>query len=249
MTPLPPGKEATSLASISSIRDALARHGRVLVRNAFLDDVQLQRLVRALLDPDEANRSPDPFSAPGVAVPTRATQATAPALPLHRDGALVGSPTKVIAFSALASTPGAGSLETVESIRALPALDPHLQAALKQSTWEYRLHDRGPFTHLPDGWFERATFVDSEAGRALNVILPEREGEHPTPWEVRLNGHDATSSRAFTTALDDGLRASPDFIAHQWQDGDLVVIDNDHVLHGLAAVPSGSRHRVLRASA
>lgn len=234
-------------AVLADVREALARDGRVLIRDAHLDTTGLAVLLRSLGDTHAVE---DPFSAavgPRTPAPRPHSNRASPALPLHRDGALIDRPTRLIAFSAL-DTSDDGHLETVDSVRALREFDAGLRDALHHATWEYRLRDRGPFAHLPEGWFSRPTFVDGPHGQALNTILPEHDGETPQPWEVRLRGVRQVDARAFFTTVDAALRTSSTFDSHAWASGDVIVIDNDRVLHGTSAVPAGSRHHVVRTS-
>lgn len=238
------------------VRTVLATHGRVLLRAAHLDRPALLDLLRALADDtapatavlsrrpqSETSATPAPAVTPPVATGS-------PALPLHRDGALVGRPTRLVAFSVPVAAPGVGLLETVDSATAFAEFDPRLASTLRRSTWEYLVSDRRPFPHLPDDWFTRATFVEdtSHATTALNLVLPSRPGEEAMPWRTRARGLDEDASRSLVAAVDDGLRASSTFDVHAWRPGDVVVLDNARVMHGITAVTAGAPHLVLRAS-
>ncbi|WP_149359652.1 TauD/TfdA family dioxygenase [Lolliginicoccus suaedae] len=249
---LPPEPSRQSIATfLDEARAGLRDRGTALIRQlgprigagslgALLDALSgsktsIERLSELLAA--DAPPAPSPGrSSPGL-----------PALPLHRDAALIGRPTSLIAFTATSVEPGTdhSALELVDTLTALPLLSAELRDLLDTRTMEYRVLDRRPFPHLPEGWFALPTYSSTPAGQALNIILPPAA---PGPWQTRIRGLTNDDSSEALRRLDDELRRSTAYIAHSWSAGDIILVDNSRVLHGTRATPVGSRARLARAS-
>lgn len=250
-TPLPPlaFTTTTDVADFAAeLRRAVASQGMALIQGLAPERSLLQGLLNGL------HHGTDLAKILQSSTPTRASASAKAshgmfALPLHRDGALVGHPTSLIAFASDGAghgEPGA-YLDLVDSTVALNELSADLRTALENHPLHYRVPDRRPFPSLPEGWFTRPTFLETDGRKALSIILPT-ESMPTTPWEVRVSGVPDDISRQLLDRLDTELRASSTFTRHFWQSGDIVVIDNARILHGASAVIPNVSARTFRES-
>jgi alpha-ketoglutarate-dependent taurine dioxygenase len=167
-------------------------------------------------------------------------------LPLHTDGTLVQASPKYIAlYCHLFDQPlGSGLTEVCVQADIVQTAPPHLRKVLSLN-WEYYVTDSSHFPDVANRWQAiPATVVGNNGVERLNIAMPFVGGEVGTSgWQVRLPGHNAEESNAVLGELDEHFRSSASFYSHQWEPGDLLVIDNELVIHGRTRVhPGGSRH-------
>ncbi|GGC54431.1 TauD/TfdA family dioxygenase [Hoyosella rhizosphaerae] len=231
---------------VHDARTALAESGAALITGAGLSDAGLAALVSAIHGDHQGRTDPHAFEKANALQP-QAASGMFP-LPLHRDAALIGRPTRIIGFQSSYTTPETptGLLELVDTVRAINEIDQDLLDTLTEHPLEYCVPDRRPFPFLPESWFRRPVFTQTSAGQALRVILPVDIAS--PPWLVRLVGLDDAESRKVLRELDTQLRGSTTFVAHHWTPGDVFLVDNSRVLHGITAVPAGALHRTVRQS-
>ncbi|MBD8505101.1 TauD/TfdA family dioxygenase [Hoyosella sp. G463] len=247
--PAEPTEQSTA-TFLDEARAALRDRGTALIRRTGPRTGVPQAMLDALSSMSGAStaRLADLLAAAAPPAPSHDQPSPGiPALPLHRDGALIGRPPSFIAFTATSVEPGThdSALELVDTVAALPALSHDLRDLLDTHPLEYRVLDRRPFPHLPEGWFELPAYTSTPTGQALNIILPPAA---PGPWQTRLRGLTDGDSAEALRRIDDELRRSPAYITHSWSAGDIILVDNSRVLHGLRATPAGSRARLARAS-
>lgn len=238
---------------VGAVRQALDQRGVALVTGARFGPPQLRALLATVADNRDPVHQGDRLAEIVRLAPVGPTTAQPASgmfpLPLHRDGALVGMPTNFIAFSAVHADPrdGVGVLELVDSANALTQFDSDLLDTLRSHAIEYRVLDRRPFPHLPVGWFTRPTFTHNRGREALNIVLPVATTPGwSNPWETRIGGLTPVDSAHALARIDTQLRASSTFASHRWNPGDVVLVDNSRVLHGVGAIPRGAAHMTIR---
>ncbi|MCZ4080499.1 TauD/TfdA family dioxygenase [Rhodococcus sp. H36-A4] len=235
------------------LASAATRDGFALVRNTSLDRNDFEVFVRGLgtlathrfgtgraglLDLDA---SP---------LPDRVVTGRS-ALPLHTDGTLVGASPKYIALfcNAVDQQKGSGCTELCLQTELLDATLPSTLAAVITVEWEYFVTDESHFPGVAHRWLSIPPTVELSTGATrLNVALPFSTEKESTPpgWEVRLAGSTEDESRSVFTALDRYLRDSQSFYSHEWVRGDLLVLDNEQVLHGRTRIEPGSVRHLFR---
>ncbi|QII03662.1 TauD/TfdA family dioxygenase (plasmid) [Rhodococcoides fascians A21d2] len=172
------------------------------------------------------------------------------ALPLHTDGTLVGTCPKYIVLycNAVDQPTGSGRTELCLQSELLDATLPPDLSTVTDVDWEYYVTDQSHFPDVAHRWLSIPPAMRSATGTTrLNVALPFTEKRStPAGWAVRLAGSTEEDSRAVFARLDSYLRGSASFYAHDWARGDLLVLDNELVLHGRTTIEPGSVRHLFR---
>lgn len=168
-------------------------------------------------------------------------------LPLHTDGVLLGTQVDLIILYAaeLGNLGEHGATIVCDQLAAWQAMPGDLRAVIDAGTLEYRALERGYFTTTPDGWYEIPTVRDYGRVRSLNLALPFAPGG-PASWDVRVPGVTATESAGYFSRLADYLSGADYLYTHVWQQGDLLVVDNQRTLHGRRGLADDSTRKLLR---
>jgi len=168
-------------------------------------------------------------------------------LPLHTDGTLVNASPKYIVLYChrIDQPPGSGCTEMCKQTDALDNAPPAIRALLGVE-WEYYVTDTSHFPDIANRWISiPATTKTSENGTRLNIAMPFTERMH-SGWQVRLPGKTVEASTPSFMALNEYLRSLDSFYTHQWRQGDILVLDNQQVLHGRTAIAPGGRRHLYR---
>ena len=168
-------------------------------------------------------------------------------LPLHTDGVLLGTQVDLIILYAaeLANLGEHGATMVCDQLAAWQAMPGNLRAVIDAGTLEYRALERGYFTTTPDGWYEIPTIRDYGRVRSLNMALPFPPGT-PASWDVRVPRVTAAESADYFSKLADYLTGADYLYTHTWQQGDLLVVDNQRTLHGRRGLAGDSTRKLLR---
>ncbi|MBN9743524.1 hypothetical protein DMP23_20995 [Amycolatopsis sp. A1MSW2902] len=239
------GSAAAALGRESSRR--AAEHGYAIVRGPDLDKAAFSELVKAIGDLSDhrfgtgeaglldLDASPDPEK-----VITGRSQ-----LPLHTDGALVGSSPKFIVLycHAFEQPEGSGCTEVCIQRDFLQTATPGQQRVLA-GEWEYFVTDASHFPDVANRWISVPATLPGSLGPRLNLAMPF--GGDPAGWQVRLPGVSAERSREALRELEARMRATASFYTHEWAAGDLLVLDNELVLHGRTSIRAGGRRHLFR---
>jgi len=168
-------------------------------------------------------------------------------LPIHTDGLLSGAQVDLIILYAhdVRSCQG-GQTVVVRQSEALDSMPSHLRVPIEDSTFEYQVGDRDYFRDRPNYWHSIPTFRDYGRVRSLNLALPfmGRFGTERPSWDVRLPEDSPSENAAYFQNLTEHLMSPAHCFSHQWQTGDLLIMDNQRTLHGRLPF-SPSDHRVL----
>lgn len=173
------------------------------------------------------------------------------ALPLHTDGTLIDASPKYIALycHAVDQQPGSGSTELCLQAELLDTDLPAELAMVTYVDWEYFVTDASHFPGVAHRWLTIPPTVQSTTGTTrLNVALPfdAVNGSTPAGWQVRLAGSTEDDSRPVFARLNQHLRGCQSFYSHDWSQGDLLVLDNERVLHGRTQIEPGSVRHLFR---
>lgn len=126
---------------------------------------------------------------------------------------------------------------------------PEVEGLISTGVFEYLCLDRGYYSASPDGWFTIPTRKSSRTGKlCLNIALPfigEFLVSKPS-WRVRLPGKSENESLGYFSDLWQRIRVADGFYVHEWKKGDLLVLDNERVLHGRLPFNGGDERRLIR---
>lgn len=156
-------------------------------------------------------------------------------LPLHRDGALMGTRVKYVGIYCReyrnVSEGGRTFISSsADALEQVPATDLDI---LRAKGVEGKPVDQY-YLKTADHWHPLSGFHDVGSESYLNIGFPAPAGEQPS-WLVRVPGlSKADNDRLFAT-LHDALMDPRYCYQHQWQEGDLVLFDNRKTLHGREA--------------
>jgi (5R)-carbapenem-3-carboxylate synthase len=156
-------------------------------------------------------------------------------MPLHRDGALMGTNIAMVGIFCVEyqNVTGGGRtfISDIENgVKEVPAeyLD-----IIREKGIEGRPVDRY-YIKAADKWHWIPGFLELEGKSFLNVGFPYRKDEKPS-WLVRIPGIDeALSDRIFET-LREALMSEKYCYYHEWNEGELLLLDNRRTLHGREA--------------
>jgi alpha-ketoglutarate-dependent taurine dioxygenase len=239
--------EAVATAVVAAAADA----GTVLTRGLDLSRDDFRALAQAAGELSEhrfgsgsadlldLNADPDP----GKVVTGRA------GLPLHADGALVGTRPGVILLYAAEyeEQPGFGRTLVCDQAAALASISDDLRETVLSVDWEYWVEDESHFPTIARRWISVPPVAADEGLDALSVALPFPPGSGNEGWRVRLAGRSVEESRAPLEAFNRHLESEAHCYRHAWRRGDLLAIDNRAVLHGREPISATGRRHLYRA--
>ena len=156
-------------------------------------------------------------------------------MPLHKDGALMGTNVALVGIYCVeykdVSGGGRTFISDIESAVAdVPADDLEL---IRAKGIEAKPVD-SYYLKPSDTWHAIAGFIDVEGKSYLNVGLPFRPGEKAS-WTVRMPGVEESRFQAIFETLRSTLMNEKYCYFHEWNEGDLLLLDNKRTLHGREA--------------
>lgn len=231
------------------IRDEALAHGAVVVRGLEFDEPAFQEFGRSLGDligRSFGEGSSGFVELSGAVDEGKIVTGRGP-LPLHQDGFLYGDHPDLILLYAIESNGAntSGRTTICDQITAWAEMPERLAKVLTEGALEYLVEDREFILNVPDDWYEIPTSWTYHGTRTLNISLPFEPGV-PRGWTMRVAGMSENDSQAFYAELDQWLNGPRYLYAHQWQQGDLLVINNPMTLHGRTALRGELVRRLLR---
>lgn len=167
------------------------------------------------------------------------------ALPLHNDGAFVGThPSYIILFCVeFEQDDGYGETEICEQKRAFDLMPEHLKVIFERN-WEYKINDASHFPSIAHKWISIPPILKKDDGSiSFNLALPFDKSEKLPAWTVRLPDFEEKISNDLLHELGTFLKNCDAFYSHRWNVGDLLVINNSKVVHGRNSLTeNGTRH-------
>lgn len=157
-------------------------------------------------------------------------------MPLHRDGALMGTHIALVGiYCARYRDVSGGGRTFITNVmdacaEAVPA---SILDLLRERGIEGRPVDRY-YTKASDEWHPIAGFADVDGESVLNVGFPYRPGEKAS-WDMRIPGLSTEEFWEVFTPLTDILMGEHYCYYHEWEEGDLLLLDNQRTLHGREA--------------
>lgn len=166
------------------------------------------------------------------------------ALPLHKDGILTGFDVAIVGIWCVEFDEVVGGRTLVaDAASALPDLATEDRALLHAAGFEALAIDQSGY-YRPEltGKWTRFPAFHARRGRTptLHLGLPHVRGE-PESWRVRIPGVPEAQSEQLFDRLREKL-LDPRFVYwHDWQPGDLLLLDNYAVMHGRESFRARSR--------
>jgi alpha-ketoglutarate-dependent taurine dioxygenase len=241
-------------ASPTAVRDLALNSGVAVVKNQRFTEEEFRRFVAGLGDKIsyEAEKNigygfTDILHLDGTRDEGKVITGRS-GLPLHTDGVLLGTQVDLIVLYAaeVRGIDADGATLVTDQITAWEELPAHLRDVLDRGCLEYRATERGYFSNVPDGWYRIPTFRDYGRVTSLNLALPFPEGQSAASWEVRVPDVPEEESKRFFAELHLHLSADRYLYEHRWNEGDLVVIDNQRTLHGRRDLAVATSRKLLR---
>ena len=168
------------------------------------------------------------------------------ALPLHKDGLLTGFDIVLVGIYCIDFREVVdGRTYVSDANRALERMPAEHVAALREHGVEGLAVDGTGYyrAEYQENWHAVPAFRAREGREAtLNLGLPHAPGE-PESWRVRVAGVEPEESERILASLRAALLDPRYTYFHDWEEGDMLVLDNYAVLHGREAF-SGRRRRL-----
>src|SRR5262245_268819 len=166
------------------------------------------------------------------------------ALPLHKDGLLTGFDVAIVGIYCVQFRDVVGGRTLVSDVHAaleeVPAADVELlrrqglDGLAVDNTGHYRSDFASDWHHFP----AFRTRPGNET--RLSLGLPHAPGERES-WRVRVAGVSPEESARVLGALRRAFLDERYLYVHDWREGDLLLMDNDVVMHGREAFEATSR--------
>jgi len=213
-----------------ALRQRLAAQGAVIVRNLPLHRLLFEQVAQAIATHALLDASLDSSNAEEPA-----ELLDQPDLPLHTEGVIAQRSVDATVWHATHAAEGpAGALHLSYQAQAMAHLPPDLLEVLREHGLIYHVLNHTRFPDAPETWFEIPCLRKVQGHERMYLALPFAP-QHKALWEVRVNGWAPSTSQDFLARLQAQLQRTAVHHVHQWQAGDLVVVDHRAVLHGFTA--------------
>ncbi len=161
-------------------------------------------------------------------------------LPLHRDGVLMGYDIELVAICCAEHQDVRGGRTFITDIengcKEVPA---EILELLHERGIEGRPVDRY-YTKPSDTWHWIPGFTELDGQRWLSLGFPYRPDEKPS-WLLRIPGVDDARTQEIFELMRAVLMSETYCYYHDWQEGDVLLLDNRRTLHGREAFTGGPR--------
>lgn len=161
-------------------------------------------------------------------------------LPLHRDGALMGTNVEMVGIfcQELGDVTG-GRTFVVDSASAQQDIPKEYLDLLREKGIEGKPVD-SYYLKSADEWIGIKGFIEVDGKEYLNVGFPSPETEKPS-WLIQIPGETEAKFREVFNTMTDVVMDTKHCYYHDWKEGDLVLFDNRKTLHGREAFTGGPR--------
>jgi (5R)-carbapenem-3-carboxylate synthase len=156
-------------------------------------------------------------------------------LPLHRDGALMGTNVALVGIHCVEykNVTGGGRTFISDIENALKVVPPEYLDLIRERGIEGKPVDHY-YTKPSDTWHAIPGFIDVEGVSSLNVGFPYRPGEKAS-WLVRIPGVEDERTQEIFETLRQALMDEKYCYYHRWSEGEVLLLDNLRTLHGREA--------------
>jgi alpha-ketoglutarate-dependent taurine dioxygenase len=233
----------------ATFREKLDEHGFAILEPDLDQPLQLDDIMATLGTPVEYQ-----FGTKLAIEPQRDannSQFSNRGMPLHTDAVLnAGSDVNFIGMECVEATAEGGETLIASGSAFFAIAPPDLVDTLRTVTIEYRSRVGGYYKESADGSYptESPIRVDPVTGaESLYLALDDPDDENRN-YSARVVGYGADESASLLREVDTLLRRPEVFYAHEWQVGEIMLLDNRRVVHGRAPFPEGARRKLVRLS-
>jgi len=162
-------------------------------------------------------------------------------LPLHRDGVLMGYDIELVAIccAEYKSVTSGGRTFITDIENGCKEVPQEILDVLRERGIEGRPVDRY-YTKASDTWHWIPGFVETDGESWLSVGFPYRKDEKPS-WLLRIPGIDDERTAEMFETMRSILMSEKYCYYHEWEEGDVLLLDNRRTLHGREAFAGGPR--------
>ncbi len=156
-------------------------------------------------------------------------------LPLHRDGALMGTNIALVGIFCVEykNVTGGGRTFISDIDNACKDVPAEILDVIRDKGIEGRPVDRY-YLKPSDTWHWIPGFAEVDGHSYLNVGFPYRPGEQAS-WLLRIPGVDDDRCQEMFETMRAILMSERYCYYHEWDEGDLLLLDNRRLLHGREA--------------
>lgn len=161
-------------------------------------------------------------------------------LPLHRDGALMGTNVQMVGiFCQEYKNVQNGRTFVTDSEAIQKVIPSEYMDLLREKGIEGKPVD-SYYLKSADSWHPIKGFIDVDGEEFLNIGFPSPEGEKPS-WLLQIPGETEEKCKKIFDTLSDIAMDEKYCYYHEWQEGELILFDNRRTLHGREAFTGGPR--------
>lgn len=156
-------------------------------------------------------------------------------LPLHRDGALMGTDVRYVGIFCVEyqNMVEGGRTFIIDSEGAMLEMPEDIINLLRERGIEGKPVDRY-YMKSADTWHPIAGFINVDGKEYLNIGFPSPRNEKPS-WLMRIPGVDEARFNEIFDLLNDIVMNEKYCYYQDWNEGDLLLLDNRKTLHGREA--------------
>lgn len=156
-------------------------------------------------------------------------------LPLHRDGALMGTDVRLVGIFCVEyqNVVDGGRTFIVDTEGAMKDIPKDIMDLLRERGIEGKPVDRY-YMKSSDEWHPIAGFINVDGQEFLNIGFPSPRNEKPS-WLMRIPGVDEERFNEIFDLLNDIVMSEKYCYYQDWNEGDLLLLDNRKTLHGREA--------------
>jgi (5R)-carbapenem-3-carboxylate synthase len=162
-------------------------------------------------------------------------------LPLHRDGVLMGYNIELVAIccAQYENVVNGGRTFIADIENGCKQVPSEILDVIRDKGIEGRPVDRY-YLSSSDKWHWIPGFTELDGQEWLSIGFPYRKDEKPS-WLLRIPGVEDERTAAMFETLSSVLMSEQFCYYHQWEEGDVLLLDNRKVLHGREAFTGGPR--------
>jgi (5R)-carbapenem-3-carboxylate synthase len=156
-------------------------------------------------------------------------------LPLHRDGSLMGTDVRYVGIfcTEYKNVVDGGRTFIVDTEGAMADMPKDILDLLRERGIEGKPVD-SYYLKSGDEWHPIAGMINVEGKEFLNIGFPSPRNEKPS-WLMRIPGVDETRFNEIFDLLNDIVMSEKYCYYQDWNEGDLLLLDNRKTLHGREA--------------
>jgi len=153
-------------------------------------------------------------------------------MPLHKDGLLMGLEVNVVGiFCYRYRNVTDGRTFITDMKAAMKDMDPGHLEILESNGIEGQAVDTSYYIAKAGIWHPIPAISHLDDGWALHMGFPYKRDERAS-WRVRVAGVSQSTSDAILNSVEHVLMNEPYIYYHAWKEGDMLLMDNQRVLHG-----------------